>query len=148
VVTITGDCVKEPLNLLARIGTTIKELVDVCGGLTEDPAKVLMGGPMMGIAQYTLDAPLIKGTNGVVLLSHRFVKEYEEGVCIRCGKCGEVCPVWLLPTTIMQYVKKERFREAKDAGVMNCFECGACAYECPARIPLVDYMKFGKAKAQ
>jgi len=70
----------------------------------------------------------------------------KEGVCIRCGKCIDVCPILLAPTSLMNLVKKERFAEAKELGIVNCFECGACAYECPAKIPLLDYMKYGKAK--
>ena len=146
VITVTGEAVKEPSNLLVRIGTPISYILEKCGGLRKPLAKVIMGGPMMGIAQYTVDVPVIKGTSGIVCLSEDEIYEPEEEACIRCGKCIEVCPMGLVPATIMHLVKNERFKEAGALGVMHCFECGACTYECPAKIPLLDYMKFGKSK--
>jgi electron transport complex protein RnfC len=145
-ITITGSCVKEPMNIWVRIGTVLSDLETFLGGFAKEPAKVIVGGPMMGLAQYTLDIPVIKGTSGVVFLSKDEVERFEESVCIRCGKCLEACPMGLAPTTLMHRVKKENFEEAKELGVQNCYECGACAYACPAKIPLLDYMKFGKSK--
>ena len=133
-ITLTGSCLKEPLNMRVRIGTVLKDLVD------------FMGGPMMGLAQYTMDVPLIKGTSGVLFLSEEEALQPKESVCIRCGKCIEACPMQLVPTTLMYRVKKELFSDAKELGIAGCFECGACAYECPAKIPLLDYMKYGKAR--
>ncbi len=101
---------------------------------------------MMGLAQYTMDVPIVKGTGGVLFLSEEETLPAKESVCIRCGKCVEVCPMQLAPTTRMYRVKSELFAEAKDLGIASCFECGACAYECPAKIPLLDYMKYGKAR--
>ncbi|MFC1577170.1 electron transport complex subunit RsxC [Candidatus Omnitrophota bacterium] len=144
--TVTGSCVKEPGNLLVKIGTPLKCLVDACGGFTGEPKKVIFGGPMMGIAQFSTDVPVIKGTSGILFLSSKEVNVCKETACIRCGKCVESCPLGLVPTTLMNLVKKEYFKAAVDLGVGNCIECGACAYECPAKIPLVDYMKLGKAK--
>lgn len=146
VVTITGPCVREPMNLWVRIGTRLEELVHVFGGFVKEPKKVIMGGPMMGMAQYAMDIPIIKGTGGIVFLSKDDLVESPESVCIRCGKCVEVCPMGLVPTTLMYRVKKENFTEAGDLGIAECFECGACAYACPAKIPLLDYMKYGKSK--
>lgn len=145
-ITITGACVKTPLNLWVRIGTLLSDLKDSFGGFTKEPAKIIIGGPMMGVAQYTMDVPITKRVNGVLFLSKEETQEFEEGVCIRCGKCIEVCPMGLSPTALMHRVKKERFLEAKDLGILNCYDCGACVYECPAKIPLLDYIKFGKAK--
>jgi electron transport complex, RnfABCDGE type, C subunit len=145
-ITLTGSCLKEPVNIRVRIGTVLKDLVDFVGGFKKEPKKIIMGGPMMGLAQYTLDVPIVKGTSGVLFLSEEEVRQYKESVCIRCGKCIEACPMQLSPTALMYRVKKEFFSEAKELGIANCFECGACAYECPAKIPLLDYMKYGKAR--
>jgi len=146
-ITITGDCVKEPLNVWVRIGTILSDLMAALGGFAKAPARVIVGGPMMGVAQYTMDIPITKRTGGILFLSKERDVRDEETVCIRCGKCVEVCPMELVPTTLMNYVKADRFQEAKGLGIMNCYECGACAYACPAKIPLLDYMKFGKVKA-
>jgi electron transport complex protein RnfC len=145
-VTLTGSCLKEPVNMRVRIGTVLKDLVDFIGGFKKEPKKIIMGGPMMGLAQYTMDVPIVKGTSGVLFLSEDEVLHTKESVCIRCGKCIEACPMQLAPTTLMYRVKREFFGEAKDLGIASCFECGACAYECPAKIPLLDYMKYGKAR--
>ena len=146
VITLTGSCLKEPVNIRVRVGTVLKDLVDFIGGFKKEPKKIIMGGPMMGLAQYTMDIPIIKGTSGVLFLPEEEVLQTKESVCIRCGKCIEVCPMQLAPTTLMYRVKREFFSEAKDLGIASCFECGACAYECPAKIPLLDYMKYGKAR--
>lgn len=147
-VTITGPCIREPMNACVRLGTSIRELAAHAGGFLKEPKKVIAGGPMMGPAQYTMDVPVIKGTGAVVFLSAEDIDGMPEGPCIRCGKCLEVCPMMLAPTALMYRVKNENFREAGELGIMNCYECGSCAYMCPAKIPLLDYMKYGKSKAQ
>ncbi|MBN2453849.1 MAG: electron transport complex subunit RsxC [Candidatus Omnitrophica bacterium] len=147
-ITITGKCVKDPLNIWVRMGTLLSDLKGVFGGFTAEPGKVIMGGPMMGIAQYSMDVPISKGVGGIVFLTQEEIDPGRESVCIRCGRCMDACPIGLVPTTLMYRVKKENFSEAKELGIMNCYECGACAYTCPAKIPLVDYMKFGKARNQ
>jgi len=146
VVTLTGSAIKEPMNISVKIGTLISDLVSAAGGLKCEAAKVIAGGPMMGISQYMFDVPLLKGTSGVLFISDEDCREEPESVCIRCGACISACPMELVPTQLMYMVKNENFAEARDKGVANCYECGACAYDCPAKIPLVDYMKFGKAK--
>jgi electron transport complex protein RnfC len=145
-VTIAGPCVAEPTNLLVRIGTLLGDLTGEFGGFREAPERILFGGPMMGLAQYTMDVPIVKGTSGVLFLQRDPGVIVPESVCIRCSKCIEVCPAKLAPTTLANLVKKAKWLEVKDWGVAHCIECGACAYECPAKIPLVDYIKFGKAK--
>jgi len=146
VITITGSCVKEPVNMWVRIGTLLSDLEPSFGGFKKEAKKIIIGGPMMGVSQYTMDVPITKGASGVLFLSEEELDRSEESVCIRCGKCLEVCAMGLAPTALMQRVKKDSFADAKELGIMNCFECGACAYSCPAKIPLLDYMKFGKSK--
>ncbi len=144
VITVCGDAVKEQANLLVRIGTQASDILQQCGHISQEPGKVIFGGPMMGFSQYTMDVPVIKGTSGIIFLSPAKVDKSVESVCIRCGKCLDVCPMQLVPTTLMNLIKQRRYAEAKAFGVDNCYECGSCAYECPAKIPLVDYMKLGK----
>ncbi len=144
VVTVSGSCIKEPSNLLVRIGTPVRDLADACGGFTEEPVKVIFGGPMMGLTQYTLDVPIIKGTSGVVFLSEKDIRELVEASCIRCGKCVDVCPLNLVPTDIVRLVKKGRYRGAVEYNIEDCVECGACSYECPSKVPLLQWIKIGK----
>lgn len=146
VITLTGSCVKEPMNIWVKVGTLLSDLAPAFGGFVKEPKKVIVGGPMMGVAQYTMDVPVSKGMSGVVFFSDEEVDRSKESVCIRCGKCVEICPMGLMPTALMYRVKKEIFTEASDLGIANCYECGACAYACPAKIPLLDYMKYGKSR--
>jgi len=142
IVTVTG--ITEPKNLRVRIGTLFSDLIEQCGWLTDDAAKVLMGGPMMGIAQSGLMVPVIKGTSGIVALTGKDAGIYDMGPCIRCGRCIEVCPMGLNPGLIGQLVEKGRFDEAKEAGVLDCFECGSCAFVCPSARPMVQFAKWAK----
>lgn len=142
VVTVTGD-VARPRNLLTRFGASAEWLIDQCGGMSEDADSILFGGPMMGIAQPTLDAPLIKSTNCVLIKKAEL--RTERG-CIRCGRCIQRCPMGLIPLMYVNYVKKGMIQDLADYHVFNCVECGACSYDCPANIPIVSYIKVGKAK--
>ncbi|NQT46563.1 MAG: electron transport complex subunit RsxC [Candidatus Omnitrophica bacterium] len=144
VVTVSGDCIKEPSNLLVRIGTPIKALIDACGGFKKRPKRLIMGGPMMGVAQTSTEVPVIKGTSGILALSGEFTGGREEGPCIRCARCVDVCPMRLLPTDIVRLARKARYEDAKGLNISDCMECGACTHECPARIPLVQWIRLGK----
>jgi electron transport complex protein RnfC len=146
VLTITGSCIKEPSNILARVGTPVKDLVDLCGGFTEDPVKMISGGPMMGITQFTLDVPVTKGTGGILFLSKDDVKEFKERSCIRCARCVDICPMNMIPTDLSRLVKSGRYNDAAGYNISDCIECGACSYECPSRIPLLQWIRIGKAE--
>jgi len=143
VVTVTGSCIKSPKNLLVRLGTPIKELI-VYSGFQEEPAKIIIGGPMMGIAQYTDEVPVIKSTTGIVLLNKREAKIQEEEFCIRCGACVRNCPAGLMPCLINLASEKELWTEAKAYNAIDCIECGLCNYVCPANRTLVQSIKRAK----
>jgi electron transport complex protein RnfC len=143
VVTVTG-AVNNPMNLMVRIGTPAKSLIEYCGGFSSTPAKVIVGGPMMGIAQYTLDIPVIKGTSGIVVLPEDGWQRIEEQPCINCGKCIEVCPMNLMPRQLDIYVRNGLWNKAQEIGILNCIECGSCAYVCPGGRSLVHSIRYGK----
>lgn len=147
VVTVTGSCLTNPKNLLARVGTPIRELIEYCGPLKEEPAKIIMGGPMMGIAQYTDEVPVIKTTSGVTLLNKKEARVLDEEFCIRCGACVRECPSGLMPCLINLASEKKLWQQAKGYGAMDCIECGVCSYICPARRRLVQSIKRAKLEA-
>lgn len=140
-VTVTGTPLSNPKNLLVRIGTPIKELIDFCAPLKAEPAKIITGGPMMGIAQFSDDVPVIKSTNGVVLLNEKEAKIQEEEYCIRCGACLRACPAGLMPCLINLASEKEMWTEAKAYKALDCIECGLCNYVCPANRKLTQSIK-------
>jgi len=145
IVTISGDCLSRPGNYFVRIGATVKDIVEQYGvELYKEPKKIIFGGPMMGITQPQMDAPILKSTSGILFLSERAARTFEEGECIKCARCVDVCPVRLVPTEIMKNVKKEYWHKLDKLYVTDCMECGACTYYCPARIPLVQYIKEAK----
>jgi Na+-translocating ferredoxin:NAD+ oxidoreductase subunit C len=144
VVTVTGSCLTNPKNLLCRIGTPIKELIQYCGPLKEQPAKIIVGGPMMGIAQFTDDVPVIKSTTGVILLGNKETQTCEESPCIRCGACIRECSMGLMPCLMNQASEKGFWDQAKDCGAMDCLECGLCNYVCPAHRRIVQSIKRAK----
>jgi electron transport complex protein RnfC len=143
-ITVTGPAIAEPKNLLVRIGTLVRHVIEQCGGFKEPPAKLISGGPMMGVAQYSLDAPVIKGTSGVVAFTERETAEESYEPCIRCGQCVPACPMRLLPSKLGILIENSRFAEAQDTNLMDCMECGSCVYTCPANRPMVQWIKFAK----
>ncbi len=144
IVTVTG-AVKQSGNFFVPIGTPISYLIEQAGGLREDAAEVIMGGPMMGVSMPDLTVPAIKGTSGITVLSKSQVKAREEASCIRCGRCVDHCPLHLMPTKIAHAVKFRDIELAQHYDMTACIECGCCSYVCPAGIPLVQYIKSGKA---
>ena len=146
VATVTGDGVKEPKNILIRTGMTLQHLVDQAGGLTDDCQKVIMGGPMMGMAQHTLEVPATKGTSGVLCLPAAEVRATGHRDCISCGRCVSACPMGLSPTTIFNLIDKDKVAEADEWSALDCIECGSCSYVCPAWIPLVQYIRYAKGR--
>ncbi|MBU2701859.1 electron transport complex protein RnfC [Sporomusaceae bacterium BoRhaA] len=147
VTTVTGSCIASPQNLLLRVGTTFAEAVNICGGFKEEPAKVIMGGPMMGMAQQTLDAPIIKGTSGIVALSAKEIHDGEERPCIRCGRCVSACPMGLIPRDFSILGERKLYEQAKtECNLLDCVECGSCVFVCPAKRKIVQYVKLSKAQ--
>ncbi|MCK4352332.1 electron transport complex subunit RsxC [candidate division WOR-3 bacterium] len=147
VVTVTGN-VKEPKNLLVRIGTLFKDLIEFCSGYDGEPGKIIMGGPMMGIAQSSDEVPVVKATSGILVQKVNKLSLPEDIPCIRCGSCVKACPMGLLPSKIKDYVKASKFEEAKVIGILDCIECGSCAWACPSKINLIHYFKYGKLMLQ
>ena len=136
IVTVSGDILMEPKNLLVPIGTSFESLIEACG-YKENPYKVLSGGPMMGAAQYDLSVPTIKGVNAITVLGAANNSYVEDPCCLRCGKCIDACPMKLMPVLMSKSTQSNDVQEMKDNNIMDCIECGSCAYTCPASVPLV-----------
>ena len=143
-VTVTGSAIAKPGNFLAPIGTAYSDLVEAAGGFALPPYKILCGGPMMGIAQYTLRTATIKGNNALTCYSDKDRHETPNPHCIRCGKCVEACPMHLMPLFLHRAVNRGDLERLDELHVMDCIECGSCAYGCPAGIPLVQSFRTGK----
>lgn len=146
VLTVTGSGINRPANLLVRIGTLVSEVIEECGGLKDNTRKLIIGGPMMGLAQPHANLPVIKGTSGILVLTDEDVCLSESVTCIRCAKCVESCPVSLLPTLIAQAAEHNLFDKAEKLHALDCFECGCCSYVCPSKIPLTQLIRIAKAE--
>ncbi len=144
IVTITGNGINEPKNVMARIGTPFSHLIDYCGGLKKNAAQVFMGGPMMGVAQYDRAVPVLKATSGIICTTDIHVTEQVAYPCIRCGSCVDACPLNLLPTRLARLVEMKQLETAEDFGINSCIECGACVFACSSHIPLVQWIRVGK----
>ena len=143
VVTVSGDIVMEPKNLMVPIGTTFNDLLEAVGH-SENPYKVLSGGPMMGVSQYDLSVTTLKGVNAVTILGRKNKYAVEDPLCLRCGKCIDACPMKLAPVLMFRAQQENDIEEMKLTHLMDCIECGCCAYVCPAGIPLVLGFRSGK----
>ena len=144
IVTVSGSGIIEPKNIECPIGTPVSCLLDACGGVKDGTYKLIAGGPMMGMAQYTADIPVAKGTGAILAFCENEEQTVENPQCIRCGKCVAACPVHLEPLFMYQYASKGMVDELNAANIMDCMECGACAYTCPARMHLTHMFKYGK----
>lgn len=145
IVTVAGHGVERTGNVSVRIGTPFSAVLDYFG-FKPETRKVIMGGPMMGTAQYSLDAPVIKGTSGLICMTGEQLTVDRDASCIRCGGCVTACPMRLVPSYIAQHVKNKNYEQADKYHVLDCIECGCCSFTCPAKIPLVQYMRLGKQK--
>lgn len=141
VATVTGPKIKNPGNFIVKIGTNVQELIDYCGGTTEDDVLIKMGGPMMGFELKDLNVPMMKGSNGIIAID---TDETEEVACIKCGRCVDVCPMELSPLYFAKYADEQNWQGMKDMNVMNCVECRCCEFICSSKIPLVSMIKAGK----
>lgn len=146
VVTVTGKSVKNPCNLMARVGTPLNELIEAAGGLPEDTGKVIGGGPMMGKALSSTEVPITKGSSGILIMPEEEATRNTMEPCIRCSKCVSVCPMGLSPYLLMTVSDKKVWDRAEEEKIMDCIECGSCSFTCPANRPLLDYIRLGKGK--
>ena len=144
VITVTGKDVRQPSNLLARIGTPMSLLIEECGGMPEDAGKVIGGGPMMGKALMHLDVPVCKGSSGLLLLSEREARRKAPQPCIRCAKCVSACPMGLEPYLLATASALRKWDVAEENGITSCIECGSCQYTCPSARPILDNVRMGK----
>ncbi len=146
IITVAGGAVAEPNNVEAPIGTLIADLVAHCGGFTEDPARLVMGGPMMGQVLPHPRVPVVKGSSGILALSGREVRDSQPGPCIRCARCVAACPVGLMPLEMAARTRSGDLKGAVSYGLVDCIACGSCSYVCPAGIPLVHYFNYAKGE--
>lgn len=148
VMTISGKGIKRSANLRVKVGTKISDIVEYLGGVTPELSKIIMGGPMMGFAVSSLDIPVTKTTSSVLFLAEDEIDSSPHSQCIRCGWCLDACPMGLEPKEIALYVEAGRPQDTGQFGVFECFECGCCAYVCPAKRPLVQFVRLAKMKAK
>jgi electron transport complex protein RnfC len=144
--TVTGAKIARPGNWRFRIGTPVSKAIELCGGTVGKVAKIVSGGPMMGLSQISLDTTIMKSSSGILVLGPEDIVQYENQACIRCGRCVDTCPMELMPGPISLYIENERFDLAEKSFVMDCMECGSCAFVCPSRRPLVQQFKRAKSE--
>ena len=145
VISVTGGGIVRPKNLLVPIGVPVGNLIDYCGGLRRTAARIVAGGPMMGFAFTNPDTAVTKGTSGITVLTHEEIRKVDQTVCVRCGRCVDVCPMHLVPAKLAAASRYKQLNLARQYNINACFECGCCAYICPAGLPLVQNIRMGKA---
>lgn len=146
VVTVTGEGIAKPGNYLVPLGMTVGDLIEACMGFVGDPGKIILGGPMMGTAITDLRVPITKDTTGIVVLTREQARREVVYPCIKCGRCLEVCPVYLVPTAIARFAEHDELDAAEEYGARCCIECGCCSFVCPSNRPLVHWIQVAKAK--
>ncbi len=144
VVTVSGDCIKEPENFLVRCGMQFEDVINEAGGFVKQPQKLIMGGPMMGIAQYSTEVPVVKTTSSILAISDMGEKINTNIQCIKCGRCVENCPMKLMPLYLNKFSKKSDLENAEKYHILNCIECGLCSYLCPAQESIVHNIRVAK----
>nr|WP_113865199.1 electron transport complex subunit RsxC [Brenneria salicis]NMN91733.1 electron transport complex protein RnfC [Brenneria salicis ATCC 15712 = DSM 30166]RBP65791.1 electron transport complex protein RnfC [Brenneria salicis ATCC 15712 = DSM 30166]RLM31830.1 electron transporter RnfC [Brenneria salicis ATCC 15712 = DSM 30166] len=144
VITVSGRAVEEPGNLLVPIGTPINTIIAACGGLKSTPARMILGGPMMGRATTDLNAPITKGTSGLLLLTEDEIPQPHSSACLRCGRCVDACPMGLPPLAMLAELKIDQLNNARDLGLNSCLLCGSCSWVCPAVLPLTQFFDWGQ----
>ena len=144
VVTVSGDCIKDPENYLIRCGMQFEDVIDEAGGFLKQPEKLIMGGPMMGIAQYSTEVPVVKTTSSILAISDMGEKIKDNLQCIKCGQCVEICPMKLMPLYLNKFSKNNDLENAEKYHILNCIECGLCSYLCPAQESIVHNIRVAK----
>jgi len=146
VVTVSGDAIRKPSNFKVRIGTAFKDILEAAECDFENTKKIIMGGPMMGIAQYSTDAPTIKGTSAILAFKEDDLSKHDTVNCVKCGECVRSCPMKLVPAQLNSYAKLNDTEKLEKLHIMDCIECGICSYTCPCRNPITQNIKIAKAK--
>jgi electron transport complex protein RnfC len=144
IVTVSGGAIGKPCNVETLIGTPVRELIDFAGGYARPAARMVLGGPMMGMQIVNTEVPVVKGTSGVLALMAKEIGQAESSPCIRCATCVSACPIGLLPLSMAAHIRASDLNGAVDLGLKDCIACGSCSYVCPAHIPLVHYFNYAK----
>ncbi len=145
IITVDGDCIRQPKNVLVTLGSTYRNVIEFCGGFKKKPYKIISGGPMMGSAIWDLDTPILKNTSAIIALSSNSVKMYNKPyACIRCGRCAERCPMFLMPMYLASFAASGNYEKCREFDILSCVECGCCVYECPGNVPIVQQIRAAK----